>query len=46
MTLREYLAAHAMQGMLANSECDLGPLTEIPQAAVKMADAMLGALRK
>lgn len=41
MTLRDYFAARAMQGMLSNPECDLGPLTEIPQAAWDMADAML-----
>lgn len=41
MTLRDYFAAKAMQAMLSNPECDLGPLTEIPRAAWDMADAML-----
>jgi hypothetical protein len=43
MTLRDYFAAKAMQAMLENSECPLAPLTEIPQACYKMADAMLKA---
>lgn len=43
LSLRDYLAARAMQGMLANPDCDLGPLTEIPGAAYEMADAMLKA---
>jgi hypothetical protein len=41
MTLRDYFAAKAMQGLLANSECPLKPLDEVPQASYKMADAML-----
>ena len=43
MTLRDYFAAKAMQAMLENPECPLAPLTEIPQASYKMADAMLKA---
>ena len=43
MTLRDYFAAKAMQGLLANSECPLKPLDEVPQASYKMADAMLKA---
>ena len=43
MTLRDYFAAQAMQGLLANSECPLKPLDEVPQASYKMADAMMKA---
>ena len=43
MTLRDYMAAKAMQGLLANPECPLKPLDEVPQASYKMADAMLKA---
>jgi hypothetical protein len=43
MTLRDYFAAKAMQGLLANPECPLTPLDEVPQASYKMADAMLKA---
>ena len=43
MTLRDYFAAKAMQGLLANPECPLKPLDEVPQASYKMADAMLKA---
>ena len=38
MTLRDYFAAKAMQGMLANGESGLQTLS---QAAYTMADAML-----
>ena len=43
MTLRDYFAAKAMQGLLTNPECPLAPLDEVPQASYKMADAMLKA---
>lgn len=43
MTMRDYFAAKAMQGLLANPECPLKPLDEVPQASYKMADAMLKA---
>ena len=43
MTLRDYFAAQAMQGLLANPECPLKPLDEVPQASYKMADAMMKA---
>ena len=43
MTLRDYFASKAMQAMLENNECPLAPLTEIPEASYKMADAMLKA---
>ena len=47
-TLRDYFAAKAMQGMLANPNQDYAPLTAKSQAAVvdgayAMADAMLEA---
>jgi len=41
MTLRDYFAAKAMQGLLTNPECPLEPLDEVPQASYKMADAMM-----
>lgn len=40
LTLRDYFAAKAMQGMLANSECYL-TLREVIQSAYEMADEML-----
>jgi hypothetical protein len=43
MTLRDYFAAKAMQGLLANAECQLKPWDEVPQASYKMADVMLKA---
>lgn len=48
MTLRDYFAANAMQGMLANPNQDYAPLTLKAQEAVvegayEMADAMLKA---
>jgi hypothetical protein len=43
MTLRDYFAAKAMQAMLSNPGCNLGPLSQIPSAAFEMADAMLKA---
>lgn len=48
MTLRDYFAAKAMQGMLANPNQDYAPLTIRAQEAVvagayEMADAMLKA---
>jgi hypothetical protein len=43
MTLRDYFAAKAMQGLLANAECLLKPWDEVPQASYKMADVMLKA---
>ena len=42
-SLKDYFAAKAMQGLLANPECPLKPLDEVPQASYKMADAMLKA---
>lgn len=46
MTLRDYFAAKAMQGMLANPNQDYAPLTVKAQEAVvagayEMADAMI-----
>jgi hypothetical protein len=43
MTLRDYIAAKAMQGMLSNPGCTLGPLSQVPSAAYEMADAMMKA---
>lgn len=48
MTLRDYFAAKAMQGMLANPNQDYAPLTVKAQEAVvagayEMADAMIKA---
>jgi hypothetical protein len=43
MTLRDYFAAKAMQALLSNPECPLGPLSQVPSAAYEMADAMLEA---
>ena len=43
MTLRDYFAAQAMQGLLANPECPLTPLDEVPQASYALADAMMKA---
>ena len=40
MTLRDYFAAKAMQGLLANNNLDA---QQIAQAAYKVADAMLKA---
>ena len=41
MTLRDYFAAKAMNGLLANPDCNLLPLDEVVPAAYKIADAML-----
>lgn len=48
MTLRDYFAAKALQGMLAHPECDYTPMTAQAQAqaaadAYAMAAAMLAA---
>lgn len=43
LTIREYFAGLAMQGMLANSAMDLTNL-EITHGAVLVADALLAAL--
>jgi hypothetical protein len=48
MTLRDYFAAKAMQGMLANPQQDYAPLTTKAQEAIvsgayEVADAMLSA---
>jgi hypothetical protein len=42
MTLRDYFAAKAMQGLL-HPECPLKKLSEVPFAAYEIADAMLNA---
>jgi hypothetical protein len=42
MTLRDYFAAKAMEGILANSEWG-GVFTDVSQDAYRMADAMLEA---
>jgi hypothetical protein len=41
MTLRVYIAVKAMQAMLSNPGCTLGPLSQIPSAAFEVADAMI-----
>ena len=41
MTLRDYFAAKAMQGMMANSEITRPDEVKICDAAYKIADAML-----
>ena len=48
MTLRDYFAAQAMQGMLSHPECDYTPMTASAQTqaaadAYGMADAMVAA---
>ena len=43
MTLRDYFAAKAMQAMVANADCFIDPITEVPNAAFKIADAMMEA---
>jgi hypothetical protein len=48
MTLRDYFAAKALQGLLAHPECDFTPMTAAAQEqaaadAYGMADAMLAA---
>jgi hypothetical protein len=48
MTLRDYIATHALQGMLSHNECDYTPMTAAAQKqaasdAYAMADAMLAA---
>jgi hypothetical protein len=40
-TLRVYIAVKAMQAMLSNPGCTLGPLSQMPSAAFEMADAMI-----
>jgi hypothetical protein len=39
--LRVYIAVKAMQAMLSNPGCTLGPLSQIPSAAFEVADAMI-----
>ena len=41
MTLRVYIAVKAMQAMLSNPGCTLGPLSQMPSAAFQLADAMI-----
>lgn len=41
MTLRQYIAVKAMQAMLSNPGCTLGPLSQMPSAAFEVADAMI-----
>ena len=43
MTLRDYFAARAMQGMAAHPESDKWPADGIAKAAYQQADAMLAA---
>lgn len=44
-TLRDYFAAHAMMGLIANPK-NSGTVTEIAECAYAVADAMLKARRK
>ena len=46
MTLRQYYAGLAMQGMLANAEITRPNEVCISEAAVKIADALLAELEK
>lgn len=46
MTLRDYFAARAMQGMAAHPESDKWPADGIAKAAYQQADAMLEARRE
>ena len=46
MTLRQYYAGLAMQGMLANAEITLPNEVCISEAAMKIADALLAELEK
>ena len=43
MSLRDYFAAKAMQGIHANVECNERTFTEIAEISYKQADAMLKA---
>lgn len=48
MTMRDYFAARAMQGMLANPQCDYSPMTksaveQVAADAWALADAMIAA---
>lgn len=45
MSIREYFAAAAMQGVLANSSLDVSR-TDFTKAAVKFADALIAELAK
>ena len=46
MTLRDYFAARAMQGMAAHPESDKWPADGIAKAAYQQADAMLAARKE
>jgi hypothetical protein len=41
MTLRDYFAAKAMQGLLADSDNNLNNFAELPRLAYQIADGML-----
>ena len=41
LTLRDYFAARAMEGMIMNTKCDLDIIYEMPKICYRIADAML-----